>query len=194
MIPVKNKQIEDALRPLKDRLGNLSPVMSKVAGIMKYAVDQNFMTEGKRLSSKITGSSSGWKKLSPTTIKERQRKGQWPGQILTRHGSSGLRGSITQNYDENSAQVGTNLNYAAIHQFGGEINIGARSEIFERIRYSKGKKKGKFKKLADDRAVKQGLSFKARKIKIPARPFLAVNDDDILKIKKAVADFLVKGK
>jgi len=41
--------------------------------------------------------------------------------------AGGLASSITSKYDENSAIVGTNKIYAAIHQFGG--NAGRNKKV-----------------------------------------------------------------
>jgi phage virion morphogenesis protein len=40
-----------------------------------------------------------------------------------------LAASITSNYDESSAIVGTNKAYAAIHQFGGKSGKNKKAEI-----------------------------------------------------------------
>lgn len=37
--------------------------------------------------------------------------------------------SITSEYDNNSAVVGTNEPYAAIHQFGGKAGLGRKVQI-----------------------------------------------------------------
>ena len=56
-----------------------------------------------------------------------RKKGYWPGRILQRRGE--LAASITSKYDENSAVVGTNKIYAAIHQFGGNAGRGEKVQI-----------------------------------------------------------------
>jgi len=184
-IPITDSRLEAALKPLINKGKNLKPLMRAIAGIMNFAVEENFKTEGRRLK-------KGWTQLSNKTIKERTRKKKWPGKILNRHGASGLSGSINQKWEERSAQIGSNKAYAAIHQFGGTINRAARSEIFERLRNTRGARKNKFKKLADDRAVKKGFSFKAYSVRIPARPFLELNKNDIKKIEDAVGNWLSK--
>ena len=184
MINVSITGLDDSLKPLVNRAGNLTPVMRTIAGILNFAVTENFRTEGKRLKG------GAWKRLSLKTIKQRTRLKLWPGRILDRHGASGLAGSLSQKWGPDFAQIGTNKVYAAIQNFGGTVQMPARSEIFERLRFKKGNKKGKFKKLADDRAVKKGMTFKAHTISIPARPFLKVNNDDLSKIKSAIASYL----
>lgn len=77
--------------------------MRKLAGIMHNAVDENFEAEGRP---KWLG------------IKHRQ------GRVLRDSGA--LQNSISERADDDTAEVGTNLVYAAIHQFGGEIKRAAK--------------------------------------------------------------------
>lgn len=84
-----------------------SALMRRIAETMYDAVMKNFSEEGR----------PKWPPLSQSTIRERERKGYWPGQILVR--SRRLQSSITTHYTERMAMVGTNLIYAPIHQLGG---------------------------------------------------------------------------
>jgi len=65
--------------------------------------------------------------VKKVTIKIRTKKGYWPGKILQMRGE--LAASITSEYSENSAIVGTNKTYAAIHQFGGNAGRNKKTEI-----------------------------------------------------------------
>lgn len=135
-----------------------------------------------------------WQALAKSTIRDRSRKGYWPGKILQRRGGGGgLLASITGKYNSTMAEVGTNRVYAAIHQFGGTITQGARSELFTRNRYKRdtksGKQKGQFK-----RGTKPGRGFtiSERTIRIPARPFLILGKDDYKTIEDVIFDFLTR--
>ena len=71
----------------------------------------------------------------PKTIKQREKKGHWPGKILQQTGQ--LKRSITAQSTDTEAIVGTNLKYAPTHHFGRR-NIPARpfmqidkSDIFQ---------------------------------------------------------------
>src|ERR1035438_5531051 len=75
-------ELDDALKPLAEKSKNLTPVMRTIAGIMDFAVEENFRTQGSRIG--------GWKPLSSSTIRQRTRLKLWPGAILNRHGASGL--------------------------------------------------------------------------------------------------------
>ena len=58
---------------------------------------------------------------------------------------------------------------ARIHNNGGKIVQQPRSETFQRNRFKKGSKKGKFKK---GTSAGRGFTFKARTINIPQRKFM----------------------
>lgn len=102
-------KIPEVIGDMLSKVQNRRPLMTEISGIMLDEVRQNFEVQGR----------PRWTPLAPSTIKDRTRKGYWPGKILQRTGQ--LLRSITANADENTAQVGTNKVYAAIHQFGGLI-------------------------------------------------------------------------
>ena len=131
-----------------------------------------------------------WEPLKPATV--RQRKGD-AHPILQRKGR--LKKTITWKVGPDSVIVGTNLVYAAVHQFGATINraagatklhfrvtvnraAGATKLHFRRI--SRGKNKGqvRFAKATDKRA-KFGMATAAHTIRIPARPYLFQRDGGI---------------
>jgi len=169
------KAIQEKIARLRDR----KPLMEILAGDLENAVQSNFRTEGARLPG------GKWKELKPATIK--RKKGN--ASILV--GKGNLQNSIARSFNNNEALAGTNLPYAAIHQFGGTINMAARSEIFKRTK----NKKGKFKKLPKDfpkRVLGRGYTFGAYQINIPARPFLAVNEDDWATMLGHVVEYVLK--
>lgn len=164
-------EIEPALFKVLNKIQNREPLLRNISGIMLDDVHENFEQEGR----------PAWRALSEKTIKDRQSKGYWPGKILQRTGQ--LLKSIISKYDNNSAQVGTNKNYAALHQFGGTINQAARQNLFIHSRYTKGNKKGKFKKGTE---FGQGSAIKAHTIKVPPRPFLVLSDSALKEIEDEV--------
>ena len=104
-----------------------------VTGIFAYSTEENFKNEGQ----------PRWVDLAESTKKQRQKSGHYPGQILQVTGQ--LASSISTYYDDDSAVIGSNLEYAAIHQLGGKagrnkaVSIPARpylqltDENFEEI-------------------------------------------------------------
>lgn len=183
-IAIDAARFEETLTRIMTAVANARPVMTEVSGIMWDAVDQNFRQEGR----------PHWLGLAPSTLQARvgnalkknggiQKSGAWSlklgqraaqsGRILQRSGR--LMNSITPSSDATSATVGTNVVYAAIHQFGGET----KAHVIE----------PRFKK-----ALAFGGIF-AKRVnhpgsKIPARPFLTLTDGDGAKIEEAMASYL----
>ncbi len=76
-------------------------------------------------------------------------------------------------------RFGSNLPYAAIHHYGGEINMPARSELFIRNRYTtsgSAHRRGQFKS-----GTKEGRGFtrRAYTIRMPARPAIVFGQPDL---------------
>lgn len=154
---------------LKNKLSNKSKLMVAVAETMRTAVLKNFETEGGRIG-------KPWQKLSQQTIKQREKKGYWPGKILQRTGQ--LKRSIISSYGEDYAQVSTNLIYAAIQNYGGVIHRSSLKTFIRKKREGKEAKRPKVNKMSS--------------IRIPARPFMKLNEQDIEKIKQKIVSALTK--
>lgn len=108
-IKFDNQEVNKRLLELAQRGGNLRPLMKNIAGIFAYSTEENFANEGRP---------DKWLDLSERTKKQRKKSGHWPGQILQVSGQ--LASSISTYYDDESAIIGSNLDYAAIHQLGGQ--------------------------------------------------------------------------
>jgi len=83
--------------------------------------------------------------------------------------------------------IGTNKIYGPIHQFGGTVKQGARSELFQRNRYVRGAKKGSFKKGS---IAGRGFTFKDRTINITARPFLGLSASNSNEITGIINEYI----
>ena len=117
-IKLDNKEVLTRLQELASRGENLRPLMKNIAGIMSTATEDNFKDEGRP---------EKWVDLSETTKKQRQKIGKYPGQILQVSGQ--LASSVSTAYDDNSAVIGSNLAYAAIHQLGGQAGKNKETTI-----------------------------------------------------------------
>jgi phage gpG-like protein len=117
----------------------------------------------------------------------------WPPSLrVIAHGgktlvlSARLYRSITFTASASGVEIGTNVVYAAIHQFGGDINQNARKQT---VHFKVNKKTGRqrFSKAKGSSHSKE-VSIGARTIHMPARPFIGLDDDDdaaILRIAEA---------
>ena len=108
-IKIDNQEVNKRLLELAQRGENLRPLMKNITGILAYSTEENFANEGRP---------DKWLDLSEQTKKQRKKRGHWPGQILQVSGQ--LASSINTYYDDESAIIGSNLDYAAIHQLGGQ--------------------------------------------------------------------------
>lgn len=117
-IKIDNKEVLTRLQELASRGENLRPLMKNIAGIMATATEDNFKDEGRP---------DKWVDLSETTKRQRQKTGRYPGQILQVSGQ--LASSVLTAYDNNSAIIGSNLAYAAIHQLGGQAGKNKKTTI-----------------------------------------------------------------
>ena len=116
-IKIDNKAVESRLLDLAKRSENLRPLMKNIAGIFAYSTEENFKEQGR----------PKWENLKDSTIKQRTKKKQWPGMILQVSGQ--LASSVNTYYDNDSAVIGSNLDYAAIHQLGGQAGRNKSVEI-----------------------------------------------------------------
>lgn len=117
-IKIDNKAIESKLLDVAKRSENLRPLMKNIAEIFAYSTEENFKNEGRP---------DKWTELADSTIKQRTKKKQWPGMILQVTGQ--LASSVNTYYDNDSAVIGSNLEYAAIHQKGGQAGHNKSVEI-----------------------------------------------------------------
>jgi phage virion morphogenesis protein len=150
---------------ISEKLGNTEPLMLNISRIMKSSVMKNFAAEsdGKRR----------WARLAHSTRKQRNKKG-YTGKILQRTGQ--LKNSVVTRHTNNTAEVGTNLKYAAIQNYGGVIHRTSLSV------YLKKKRKGK----NPHRPKKNRMAT----IRIPARPFLVLRKEYLDDVKDAIVEYL----
>ncbi len=116
-IKIDNKKVEKALLEIAQKTSNLRPLIKNIAGIMADSTEENFKEEGR----------PNWKDLSEKTKTARKKTGHYPGQILQVSGQLAL--SVTTQYDDTSAVIGSNKVYAAIHQLGVQAGKNKKTTI-----------------------------------------------------------------
>lgn len=162
--------VEKRLEKIAGRCGSLRPVMRAIGDRVVRQTWQRFNQGGP------APDGTPWAPLKSATLRQKKHR-----KILTESGH--LRGSIRYRVlGRTAVAIGTNKVYGAIHQFGGTITQGARSELFVRNRYTRGAKKGQFKK---GTAEGRGFTFGNRSIAIPARSYLGLsraNSDEVIGI------------
>ena len=108
-IKIDNNAVNEKLLEIAQKSENLRLLMKNIAGVFAYSTEENFKEEGRP---------DKWADLAESTKKQRTKTGHYPGQILQVSGQ--LASSISTYYDNDSAVIGSNLDYAAIHQLGGQ--------------------------------------------------------------------------
>ncbi len=162
-VEVQDEAIQSVLARLSQRTRNLRPAMKAAGDELVALTAQRFREQddpwGKR-----------WQALKPSTIRAR-RKGAGPGGAQILRDTGVLSNSFSARADATSVTVGTNVPYAAIHQFGGTVQHAARS-LRVRLRTVKGRTR--FAKDSHKRARTVWGTANAWSVTIPPRPMLPI--------------------
>jgi len=166
-VAIDDREIQAALKRLVKATGDLTPAMKNIGEYMVQATEQRFDSE--------TGpDGQKWPEVSAAT---RERK-KHP-KVLTE--SHRLRGSIHPEAGKDSVEVGTNVPYAAIHQFGfyGQVNIPAHTRLI---------------KTAFGQPLKHPVWARIEPYtlqqNVPARPFLGISEADKEEILTIIEDHI----
>ena len=169
-VTIDDREAKELLGRIQKNLGDLTPPMKIIGSIARTSIIRNFEKSGRPKK---------WKKHSKVTEKRRGKGAK----ILMKEGmGAGLAGSIHSKADKESATVGTNKIYAAVHQFGA--------------------KKGSFGTVIADvrKHLRKGVKVKAHKRKmklpwgdIPARPYLMIQNEDWPEMTAALGDYILGG-
>jgi phage virion morphogenesis protein len=177
-IRIADDELKNYLRELSRRMGSLKPVMALIGEIVNESIQTNFEVGGR----------PEWAPLSPVTIANRKKLNKWPGQILVRSGvRGGLMGSVSYKPMDDKVVIGTNKVYAKVHQFGAKKGqFGQKTvHIPAHERSGKGTKRHKVRAHTRTMNIPWG--------DIPARPFLMIQDNDWIKIKTKLENYIFKG-
>lgn len=136
-IIVDDRELQAALQRLERSGVDLAPAMRKIAQALATVTEANFAAEGRpkwKPLSEVTkhmrlGGNKAYKKNGALTAAA-QRRQDAGFRILQHRGQ--LASSITESHDSTQAAAGSNLVYAAIHQFGGEAGRNRKVTIAAR--------------------------------------------------------------
>jgi phage gpG-like protein len=178
-----DKAVQQVLSDVAARCRNLKPAMKIIGIIMTKSVRENFVAEGRpakwqrlatsTLLSKV-GGRKGFKKNGE--IKDSSVRKLGSNKILQGLGmNGGLMASIHYVYGDTDVEIGTDKEYGAVHQFGIDKKVTATR-----------KSKTVF---GTQRA---GHSLHQRHMKIPARPYLLVQEEDKSTIIREVSAWITR--
>jgi len=173
-VDVEDGALRAALKRMTAQLDDMAPVMDEIGGVLVSSTADRFEREG-------GPDGTPWKPSG--------RARRVGGQTLSETGR--LRSSIVHRADGSGVDVGTNVVYAAIHQFGGAVKRPARRQVL-----AFNAKGTRFASRRSTRARKAGsvrvaiADIGEHEINMPARPFLGVSDADRVSILAIVGDAL----
>lgn len=178
-------EINRIINILSNDLKDISPFLPKLSALLKSDIDSNFANKG-RWDGKGTDLFSGgdfrWVPLSNLTKKMYKKKGYDLSPTLQRD-TSGLRKTIDVKPSGKSIVFTANRAYAAIHQFGGRINIPPREgqSKWKAYKNTKGNSSYKFAKSNSKgkSILERRYKVKGYSINIPARPYFTLTPKDI---------------
>ena len=177
-----------------------SEFLDDLNAVIKKSIDQNFMDEGRFGNGAFGGGNTRWE--------QSQRAKKQGGQTLNDDGhlagSIRVSSKIIQNgvidlvdgklVAQNpviEVEMGSNMPYATIHQFGGVISRQASSKVLNFKTHKSGKHKGKTLFAKEKKATRsQKVSVGAYSITIPRRPYLVLQDADIIMIAQKYSSWL----
>lgn len=176
-VEVQDKEVMAALSRLAGSVSNMKPALSEIGNTIKES------TRLRIASGKQSPDGAPWKPWARSTAATRRKSGK--GELM--RFNSMLLNSINYRAAENSVEIGTNVKYAAIHQFGGDIQQNAHTRLGSSRR----------KRTASGRWSKKRVSVSqhargAYSIHIPARPFLGISGADKTGILKALQKHIAK--
>ena len=175
-ISVKDKKVTELLERIRKKLGDPTAANKIIGSTVRASVIRNLEKSGRP---------EKWAKHSEVTKKLRGKGAK----ILMGQGfAGGLAASINYQADKDSAKIGTNKIYAAVHQFGAKKGSFGSFAISIR-EYVRKLKTGKSSRVqAHTRKVKLPWGD------IPARPFLMVQKQDWDEIRAALGDYILGKK
>ena len=133
-VTIDDSQLQAALQRLEYAAVDLSPAMRKIAQALLLETERNLEAEGRPKWTPLAestkhgrlGGSKAYKKNGELSAAAQRRKDA--GFRILQH-TGDLAGNISTDYDSTQAVVGSNKEYAAIHQFGGMAGRGRKVEI-----------------------------------------------------------------
>ncbi len=188
-IEVQHERVSFLLAEIQKRAGDMRKVMSAVGQEAIRSFEQNFEAQGRySVVGSYIGGDNKWEPLSPTTEKIKEKKGKKPPYSILQE-SGRLADSITSQakitIDQNSVTIGTNLEYAPIHEYGAEK--GEYGSIILQIdaHKRKSKKGNEYDVRGHQRRVPNPM------FKIPARPYLTIHPDNMQTIVDDLSNYLL---
>jgi phage virion morphogenesis protein len=164
-VTIDASQVKQRLGSLSQQLAGLRPLLEDVKGRLLLSVQQNFTAGGRPRA---------WTPLARSTLANRRGTS---ARLLRDTGR--LQNSITGRIENRSVLVGSNVLYARVHQEGASIQV---PEIRARP--------GKVLRFVVNGQVVYSRRARAHSVRIPARPYLLLQESDKAYIRDAIGRHL----
>lgn len=200
VIEVDDRNVRIALGRFRLALGQKWELMRQIGAMMLVSVRRTFRTEGVP--------SGSWPGLAPSTIKSNPKLYGRGHKLLVLSGR--LLNSISFRTTPGTVVIGTNLKYAAVHQFGSRdfgfgartaeqaastVKVGAHSYSRISAELGTGKLAGRKRRIAGPRnSVLVNVIAHRRHQNIPPRPYLVFRPEDPGRIRALCNRFVASAK
>ena len=170
-IKIDARELEVVLGRIIERCTNKRAALQTIGAIGRESVRTNFMESGRPV------------KWQPSKRSADQSIPGRSGSIL--RDTNRLMNSITSSVQQDSVIIGTNVEYAAVHQYGAKKfsfgTFAVRVRSHERV----SRKGNRYEISSHERRVQLPWGD------IPARPFMLLQADDITEIEMVMAAHLI---
>jgi phage virion morphogenesis protein len=170
-VTTKSTEVQALFKQLGFNAEKLKPALVKIGGMLEDASEKAFNRQG-----------PGWPALKKSTKEKLSRTGKG-GKTLQRSGQ--LASSVSSQIRGNTVFIGSNLEYARVHQKGGTINHpgGTKYKFIG---------PGKIAYLKKGAKKFNGIT-KPHKIKIPKREYLILSEAELRKSNFILSKHMVRG-
>ena len=201
-IKIEATSLTAAMQGMVGRARNMGPALSAVGQKLIDSTQTRFET-----SKDPDG--NPWAPLAASTIKERERKGFWPGKTLVRSGAL-HRDYLSKVVVRDTVVVTNDAPYAALQNYGGTIERHAHTVLdkfltlrFREVDAEATKKDGSIVKYKGKRFVGKKkkathtadamVVVGAANYTIPARTFMGINANDEETARTVISNYLTTG-
>jgi phage virion morphogenesis protein len=204
VIQIDDANVRIALGKFRLALAQKGDLMQEIGAAMLVSIRRTFREQGSPANS--------WMPLAPSTIKNNPKKYGSGHKLLIDSGRLLNSIGISQTSPD-SVTIGTNVVYAAVHQFGsrdrGSVGVGPRTEKMQSAtvkvrqhgfaRLSKSLGKGRLGNRTMNirgprNQVRGSVSAHTRHQNIPARPYLVFRPEDPQRIQSLVNGYIRRAK
>lgn len=184
-IRVDDGDVLDALDSIAHTADARRPIMEAIGAYLLASTQRRFEVEAGPGGAK-------WPRLAPRTA-TRRIAGRARGYDHMLRVKGRLYASLSYTADADSAEAGTNVIYAAIQQFGGELVQPARSQRVYRF-YDKKTDTIDYRFRSRSRSnFESWVTMGSHSITVPARPYLGFDDVDRDEVLTIVAQHIMGG-